>query len=566
MADTVKRTVPIWVFGTKTDFKIYDCGTALNAFQFRQDGGSPARRQKNQICLHFTAGNGPGQGTVDWWNTEATQFFCPKWPTHDFQSPNPGVCPEGHGTLQHMNASAHYVVERARDRAEAGRAYVDVIEVVESDYVTWHGESVNTNSIGIEHANVGPAFNLTNDDTFTGAGANRRPTDGNHWLSMPHYAYSGSNLSSHAFQAYQEEQYLAMILLLRYLCLKHRIARRFLGDTTTEKFARWHNRGTLVRSRLMRFRGIFAHMNCHNTKECGGPALHRNRLFRGIIDEWWLPIEVEGTEREYYMGPFDPQPNTPSFYRWSGGALTAALFRDCNVDALQETKSYFLLDRVDWYYAQTEIITVGGFFPIGTNRIWHGGVHFQPKDANRKIYAACSGTIVAARLGSDAALEADKEYGSQRFVLIRHCVYWQQEPDPGGGQRTNYSVDPTYFFTLYMHLAPVAKMDGADDNNPPWFNYWLRRNAGGNANPVFCPNVPVSVGDWIGDCGVYRTQRMLHFEVVSKEEMTDAPWNDPAYRIYDADSNAICNVPELNHVGYFARGERPEKGQNISQK
>jgi hypothetical protein len=39
---------------------------------------------------------------------------------------------------------------------------------------------------------------------------------------------------------------------------------------------------------------------------------------------------------------------------------------------------------------------------------------------------------------------------------------------------------------------------------------------------------------------------MLHFEVVSKDEMTVAPWNDPAYRIYDPDTNAICDVAALD--------------------
>ena len=289
-----------------------------------------------------------------------------------------------------------------------------------------------------------------------------------------------------------------MILLLRFLCIKHRIARRFLGDTTAEKFARWHNRGPLIRSRLMRFRGIHSHMNCHDTKECGGPALHRNRLFRGLIDEWWLPLQIDGSERGYHMGPFDPQPDTPSFFRWSSGALHAELFHDCNIDALQETKSYFDLDEVEWYFTQTENATLGGSFPIGTNKIWHGGVHFKPPDSNRKVYAAASGTIVAARLGSDTSIENDPEYGSQRFVLVRHCVYWKQQTDAAGVQQINYAIDPTYFFTLYMHLAPVANIDGVDNNNPPWVNYWRRRNAGASANAVFCPNVPVSVGDWLG--------------------------------------------------------------------
>jgi hypothetical protein len=546
MAESVKNTHPIWLFGGKQDFKVYDCGTPLNTFQYLQDDRGPARRQKNQIVLHFTAGNNPATGTLEWWNTCATQYFCPKWPSHDYQQATPGECPLGHGALKHINASSHYVVERAVHRAEPDRPYVDVIEVVDSETVTWHGEWVNTNSIGIEHANVGEGFHLTSDDKFTGSGANKRPTDRNHWLHLGKYSYSGSNLCSHDFQAYEEEQYLAMILLLRFLCIKHRIARRFLGDTTAEKFARWHNRGALVRSRLMRFRGILSHMNCHDTKECGGPALHRNRLFRGIIDEWWLPLQIDGCERGYHMGPFDPQTDTPSFFRWSSGALRAELFHDANIDSLQETKSYFDLDEVEWYFTQTENSTLGGSFPIGTNKIWHGGVHFKPPDSNRKVYAAASGTIVAARLGSDTTIENDPEFGSQRFVLVRHCVYWKQQTDSAGGEQINYAVDPAYFFTLYMHLAPVANIDDVDNNNPPWVNYWRRRNAGASANAVFCPNVPVSVGDWLGECGTYRGQRMLHFEVMSKEEITAAPWNDTSYRLYDTDSNVICDVPAID--------------------
>ena len=550
MADSVKRTEPIWLFGAKRDFQIYDCGLALNAAQYMQGERGPERRQKNQIVLHFTAGNNPARGTVEWWNTGATNFFCPIWPTHDYHSPNPGDCPEGHGKLKPLHASANYVVERASHREDSSQEYTDVIEVVDSEYVTWHGESVNMNSIGIEHSNVGSTFSATTDDTFTGSGANKRPKDRNHWIHLSRTSYPGSNLCSSDFQAYEEEQYLAMILLLRYLCIKHRIPRRFLGDSTAEKFARWHNRGALIRSRLMRFRGILSHMNCHNSKECGGPAMHRNRLFRGIIDEWWLPIQIDGAERGYYMGPFDLQSDTPGFFRWSKGTLKAELFHDCDMDALQETKSYFSLNHTQWYFTQTEDARLGGLFPIGTNRIWHGGVHFKAPDSNAKVYAAASGTIVAARLGSDPTVENDPEYGSQRFILIRHCVYWQQETDPAGEQQIRYSSDPGYFFTLYMHLAAPARIDGADTNNPPWLNYWQRRNPGADASAVFCPNVPVSVGDWLGECGSYRSTRMLHFEVMSKDEITVDPWNDPARRAQDTTQNAICGV---GAVGSFVQ-------------
>ena len=274
--------------------------------------------------------------------------------------------------------------------------------------------------------------------------------------------------------------------------------------------------------------------------------MHCNRLFRGIIDEWWLPIQIDGTERGYYMGPFDPQPDTPSFFRWSSGTLQAHLFHDCDMDALQETKSYFDLNQAPWYFTQTENPQLGGLFPIGTNRVWHAGVHFKPPDSNAKVYAATSGTIVAARLGSNAAIENDPEYGSQRFLLIRHCVYWQQENGAAGAQQINYKIDPSHFFTLYMHLTPVANIGGVDNNNPPWFNYWRRRNPDAGASAVFSPGAPVAVGDWLGSCGNYRGRRMLHFEVMSKEEITVDPWTDPARRAQDPTQNAICDINALN--------------------
>jgi hypothetical protein len=582
MPDQVQRVEPIWMFGKRYDFNVYGVfdnhgiHVDLDPVQYKRDGGgAPWQRQKNQIVLHFTAGNGPASGTIDWWNmlAQRANYYCPQWDTgahHHFRSPNAGLCPAGHGRLKPCWASAHYVVELGLDRLNpGGQTYSDVIEVVPSDYVTFHGEAVNQYSIGIEHANVGTEWSAARHglDAMTGAGANQRPTDRNRYLHLPNPNALGgpnSNLGNipEDFQAYQDEQYAAMILLLRHLCIHHRIPRRFLGDTTQEKMQRWwHNVPDLYRSKLMRFRGILSHMNCHANKECGGPAMHRNRLFRGIIDEWWLPVQIDGTERPYYMGPFDPQMDMPSYFRWTPAGLQSDLFHDADLDALQETKSYFNLEHVQWYYAQTESPSVGGIFPIGTNRVWHGGVHFEPPAANPKVYATASGTIVAARLGGDTPTENDPQWGSQRFVLIRHCIYIEREANPGGGERLNYQVDPKYVFTLYMHLAPFGNLQAPDRNNPPWFNKWVRAGlvaqaTGGAAPPgdpntVFCPNVEIAVGDWLGQCGAYRGHNILHFEVMSKNEITVDPWDRIDYRVEDKSGSAICTVPTLDQ---FVRG------------
>src|SRR5688500_8610945 len=80
MADTVRRTEHIWMFGKRYDFNVHQSSTALDPYQYRVNSGTPERQQKNQIVLHFTAGNGPGQGSIEWWNELATRenWLCPQ--------------------------------------------------------------------------------------------------------------------------------------------------------------------------------------------------------------------------------------------------------------------------------------------------------------------------------------------------------------------------------------------------------------------------------------------------------------------------------------------------------
>jgi hypothetical protein len=523
------------MFGKRYDFHLSASNTALDPRQYRHANGVPVTKQKNQIVLHYTAGNGSATGTIGAWNGNAA-MHPPRF------------------------SSANFIVEVAEDRRDTSQPYADVVEVVPSDNVPFHAQEMNDNAIGIENANVGWDFVSGAHDAYTGQGLQRRPTDLNRWLHLPLSALRAtqSNLVSQDFQAYQEEQYLTLLLLLRYLCIKHRIPRRFLGDTTREKMRRWLYNivGTdvaLRRSQLARFRGILSHMNCHKNKECGGPAMHRNRLFRGIIDEWWMPIESGGSERPYYTGPLRPRPNTASLVRFENDSPLRELFHDADLDALQETKSYFTLDDVDFYTALGETMGLGGSFPIGGNRIWHGGVHLKPERLNPKVYAAASGTIVAARLGSDAGAE---RVGSQRFVLVRHAVHLAREADPGGGQRTNYTADPTYVFSLYMHLAPFVDLRNDHVNNPPWYNVWLGRHPSDDPTRVFSPDVEVSVGDMLGRCGKFAGQTMLHFEVMSHEELREAPWNDPRMRGYDPSANAIADPHVIEQFlgAVFPRG------------
>ena len=109
--------------------------------------------------------------------------------------------------------------------------------------------------------------------------------------------------------------------------------------------------------------------------------------------------------------------------------------------------------------------------------MWHGGVHFPVSDADPWVYAAASGTIVAARL-NPTNTPTDAEFGSQRFILIRHGIYPFTENDPEGtGQRINYSepaqrdrngnpTNPVYIFSLYMIHLSLAPAGAVQVNVP----------------------------------------------------------------------------------------------------
>lgn len=70
------------------------------------------------------------------------------------------------------------------------------------------------------------------------------------------------------------------------------------------------------------------------------------------------------------------------------------------------------------YYKHTEQDYASGYFPMGANSVWHGGVHVRGK-AGTAVHAIASGEIVAARLGPDEDT-GSAHYGSKNFILIRH--------------------------------------------------------------------------------------------------------------------------------------------------
>jgi len=62
----------------------------------------------------------------------------------------------------------------------------------------------------------------------------------------------------------------------------------------------------------------------------------------------------------------------------------------------------------------------GGFFPLGANNLWHGGIHFT-RPLGSTLIAPFDATIVAARLDPDPAF-ANRSDGSTNFILLRHEI------------------------------------------------------------------------------------------------------------------------------------------------
>ena len=77
----------------------------------------------------------------------------------------------------------------------------------------------------------------------------------------------------------------------------------------------------------------------------------------------------------------------------------------------------------------------GGYFPIGSSRLWHGGVHLNVAEG-APVYAIADGEVVGCRFGDPE----DREGGSRNFVLLRHEI------------KAEGTWKDKVFYSLYMHL------------------------------------------------------------------------------------------------------------------
>ena len=126
-----------------------------------------------------------------------------------------------------------------------------------------------------------------------------------------------------------------------------------------------------------------------------------------------------------------------------------------------------------------------GFYPMGANGLWHGGIHFDDGTAasldQSAIHCIADGEVIAYRIDQRCPTT---QYGegptvkhlpfSTSFVLVKHRLELPPVPSaPAAEASETEEAAPASsaltFYSLYMHLADWASYSNADAPTPPAF-------------------------------------------------------------------------------------------------
>lgn len=210
-------------------------------------------------------------------------------------------------------------------------------------------------------------------------------------------------------------------------------------------------------------------------------------------------------------------------------------------------------ENVRRYYAHTEKDFPGGYFPVGTNTTWHGGLHIFGQRGKTLVRACASGEIVAARLWSDPAPgKGHGELGSVNFILLKHvftaatleranAASDQEEAEQECAEQESAeqecaeqeSADEQVWYSLYAHLNPERP---SADEGPFCDVRWIRcaqqldeelleQLACGDVVKVARDGqaIEVAAGEALWTMGEYgesdRLQGLVHMEIFSANNL-----------------------------------------------
>ncbi|PZP22341.1 N-acetylmuramidase domain-containing protein [Pseudomonas kuykendallii] len=132
-----------------------------------------------------------------------------------------------------------------------------------------------------------------------------------------------------------------------------------------------------------------------------------------------------------------------------------------------------------WLYQQALANALGGHYPLGTNGLWHGGVHFDQGTAGlldqSSVYCIADGEVIAYRIDERypvSEYESGPKPYSTGFVLVRHRLEVPKPTPATAPQPTTEAPSPSpslTLFSLYMHLLDWDHYGLEAAPNPPAF-------------------------------------------------------------------------------------------------
>lgn len=353
---------------------------------------------------------------------------------------------------------------------------------------------------------------------------------------------------------FTEEQYATAVLWAKAMCEMHRIPKALLRDPTSGREHPWIDVTDLIeegtpredenKERTRAFPGIIGHTNIQRNRLDPGASLDYYRIKRGISDSWWYPINRDDAERP--LGYINP-PNVAAYMRMLE-------YRD-----LGEIDDYFRLCEAGM-----------GLYPLGRNRLWHGGIHLASGTSARPVYCMANGKIIAARI-SNGTLNTSTgtvvlPY-SRCFVLVRHEVHTQDHATNAGEIDYGHGSTTT-IYSLYMHLreSTVTRNDEDEfavdyDALPVWLNHYMIDHPTDTApenGQIFYPDQRVTLSDHLGHTGPYITrfdgarpvyEPMVHIEVFTLAEVSQyagSPWDQAANRVEDLTADVVADLDDLD--------------------
>lgn len=132
-----------------------------------------------------------------------------------------------------------------------------------------------------------------------------------------------------------------------------------------------------------------------------------------------------------------------------------------------------------WLYQQALANALGGHYPLGTNGLWHGGVHFDQGTAGlldqSSVYCIADGEVIAYRIDERypvSEYESGPKPYSTGFVLVRHRLEVPKPTPVDATQTAAEAASPSpslTLFSLYMHLLDWEHYGLEGAPNPPAF-------------------------------------------------------------------------------------------------